>query len=89
MIAIGSDHGGYELKKEIIKHLTERGLSYKDFGTDSTESCDYPVYGGCKCSRIGRMREGNSDLRHGHRNFHHRKQNSGDSLRTLPRLFFR
>lgn len=44
MIAIGSDHGGYELKKEIIKHLTERGLSYKDFGTDSTESCDYPVY---------------------------------------------
>lgn len=45
MIAIGSDHGGYELKKEIMKHLTERGLEYRDFGTDSTASCDYPIYG--------------------------------------------
>ena len=42
MIAIGSDHGGYALKQEIMKHLTERGLEYKDFGT-YTE--DYPVYG--------------------------------------------
>ena len=45
MIAIGSDHGGYALKKEIIAHLTERGLAYKDFGTYNEESCDYPVYG--------------------------------------------
>ena len=45
MIAIGSDHGGYELKQEIMKHLAELGLEYKDFGTYTTDSCDYPVYG--------------------------------------------
>lgn len=45
MIAIGSDHGGFELKKEIMAHLDARGLEYKDFGTYSDESCDYPVYG--------------------------------------------
>lgn len=45
MIAIGADHGGYALKQEIIRHLEQRGLSYKDLGTHSEESCDYPVYG--------------------------------------------
>lgn len=45
MIAIGCDHGGYALKQEVMKHLTERGLEYKDFGTYSEDSCDYPVYG--------------------------------------------
>ena len=44
MIAIGSDHGGFRLKEEIIEHLKERNLVYKDFGTYSEESCDYPVY---------------------------------------------
>lgn len=44
MIAIGCDHGGYELKQEIMKHLDERGLEYKDFGTNSTASTDYPIY---------------------------------------------
>ena len=44
MIAIGCDHGGYALKEEIIKHLEDRGLDYKDFGCYSEESCDYPVY---------------------------------------------
>ena len=45
MVAIGSDHGGYELKQEIMKHLEERGIAYKDYGCFSEESCDYPVYG--------------------------------------------
>ena len=45
MIAIGSDHGGFELKQEIMAHLEKRGLEYKDFGTYTPESCDYPVYG--------------------------------------------
>ena len=44
MIAIGCDHGGYELKVEIIKHLEDRGIEYKDFGCDSTASVDYPLY---------------------------------------------
>ena len=45
MIAIGSDHGGFELKQEIMAHLKKRGLEYRDFGTYTPESCDYPVYG--------------------------------------------
>lgn len=44
-IAIGSDHVGLELKKEIIDYLVEKGIEVKDFGTDSPERCDYPVYG--------------------------------------------
>ena len=44
MIAIGSDHGGFELKKKLMEHLSERGFEYKDFGTYSSASCDYPVY---------------------------------------------
>lgn len=44
MIAIGSDHGGYSLKQVIMKHLDERGLEYRDYGTYSEESCDYPIY---------------------------------------------
>ena len=45
MYAIGSDHGGYALKQEIMNHLTERGIEYRDYGTFSTDSCDYPDYG--------------------------------------------
>ena len=44
MIAIGSDHGGYALKQQLMKHLTDLGLEYKDYGTYSEESCDYPIY---------------------------------------------
>ncbi len=44
MIAIGSDHGGYELKTEIMAHLKEKGIEFKDFGSYTKESCDYPVY---------------------------------------------
>ena len=45
MIAIGSDHAGYDLKVKVIRHLDELGLAWKDYGTDSEDSCDYPVYG--------------------------------------------
>ncbi len=44
MIAIASDHGGFKLKTEIMAHLDGRGLQYKDFGTYSEASCDYPEY---------------------------------------------
>ena len=43
MIAIGCDHGGYELKKEIEVYLDSRGLEYRDYGCDSTDSVDYPI----------------------------------------------
>ncbi len=45
MIAIGSDHGGFDLKESIKKHLEERGIEYKDFGTFNKDSCDYPDFG--------------------------------------------
>ena len=45
MLAIGSDHGGFYLKQAIMKHLDSRGIAYKDFGTSTPDSCDYPDYG--------------------------------------------
>ena len=44
-IAIGSDHGGFELKQEIIKHLTKKEIGFEDFGCFSEASCDYTDYG--------------------------------------------
>ncbi len=44
-IAIGSDHGGYELKDGLIKFMKEEGYEVLDLGTHSKESCDYPLIG--------------------------------------------
>lgn len=44
MIALGCDHGGYELKVAVKKYLDEKGMEYVDFGCDGLESVDYPVY---------------------------------------------
>ena len=44
-IGIGNDHSALEMKAEIIDFLRERGCVVVDYGTNSTESCDYPVYG--------------------------------------------
>ena len=44
MIAIGCDHGGYKLKEEIKKYFDEKEIEYKDFGTNSPERTDYPIY---------------------------------------------
>ena len=52
MIALGSDHGGYLYKEELKKHLDAKGIEYIDFGTDSTASCDYPVYAEKVCRAI-------------------------------------
>ena len=43
-IALACDHGGLNLKKEVIKYLGEHGYEYRDFGTYSQDSCDYPDY---------------------------------------------
>ena len=52
MIAIGCDHGGYELKQEIIKYLEEQDLEYLDLGTFTKESTDYPKYAKLVCKSI-------------------------------------
>ena len=44
-IVLASDHGGYDLKEVIKKHLTEKGYDIMDIGTNSEESVDYPDYG--------------------------------------------
>ena len=44
MIALGSDHAGLELKNAIKLHLDARNIEYKDYGTYSTDSCDYAVF---------------------------------------------
>lgn len=44
-IAIGNDHVGVEMKQEITAYLKEKGYEVINYGTDSTERCDYPVYG--------------------------------------------
>lgn len=51
-IVIGSDHAGYELKLKVIEHLEDRGITVTDVGTDSAESCDYPVFADALCKRI-------------------------------------
>ena len=45
MIALACDHGALELKEAIKAHLEARGLEYKDFGTYTKDSCDYPDFG--------------------------------------------
>lgn len=44
MIGLASDHAGYELKEYVKAYLEEKGLEYKDYGTYSEESCDYPDF---------------------------------------------
>lgn len=44
MIAIGADHGGFELKEKVRAFLDQEGIKYKDFGAYSTDSVDYPDY---------------------------------------------
>ncbi|MEZ5279988.1 MAG: ribose 5-phosphate isomerase B [Acidimicrobiales bacterium] len=49
-IAIGSDHAGFELKQHLVEYLRSEGHDVTDFGTNSTESCDYPPI----CAAVGR-----------------------------------
>ena len=44
MIALGSDHGGFPLKERIKAYLDKEGIAYRDYGCDSTDSCDYPIF---------------------------------------------
>jgi ribose 5-phosphate isomerase B len=51
-IIIGCDHGGLELKNEIISHLNKRGIEVVDVGTYTLDSCNYPDYAKALCTRI-------------------------------------
>jgi len=56
MIAIASDHAGYELKNKIKEHLEKIGLSVEDFGTFKSESVDYPDYGVLAARAVSQQR---------------------------------
>lgn len=51
-IIVGADHGGVELKDSIKKHLKEKGYEVVDVGTNSKDSCDYPVYAHRLCKKL-------------------------------------
>lgn len=51
-IAIASDHGGFELKEVIYKYLLDKGYTIENFGTNSPDSCDYPIYARKVCNAI-------------------------------------
>ena len=48
-VVIGCDHAGFELKGKVIEHLKNRGFEIQDVGTDSTASCDYPLFAKALC----------------------------------------
>lgn len=52
MLALGCDHGGYELKQEIKRYLDNHDISYLDLGTNSIASTDYPKYAKMVCQAI-------------------------------------
>ena len=58
-IVLGADHGGYELKNAIKAHLEARGFEAVDVGTNSGESCDYPVFASRLCKKL---QNGEADL---------------------------
>ena len=60
MIAIASDHGGYQLKEHLKAYLAAKGITCEDFGTNSTESCDDPVFGRAAAEAVssGRCEKG-------------------------------
>ena len=52
MIAIGADHGGFELKNVLIDYLSKKGNTVINLGTDSPESVDYPDYAQLCCGEV-------------------------------------
>ena len=51
-ITIGCDHAAYDMKLEVIRHLNERGIEVIDVGTNSSESCDFPVFAHAVCKNV-------------------------------------
>lgn len=61
-IAIGSDHAGFELKEKIVEYLTSNHYDFKDFGTFSTDSCDYPKIAQAVASEVSKKNYGRGIL---------------------------
>ncbi len=59
IIAVGCDHGAYQLKDKVVKHLTDNGFTVIDKGTNGPESVHYPIYAHEVCTEL---RNGNAEL---------------------------
>ena len=87
VIGIGNDHAAVDLKNEIKAYLEEKGYKVVNYGTDSSESCDYPVYGAlsslckssCECSQRRRSKTGNLNLWNRNRYLHRSQQSKWSS----------
>ena len=90
MIALGSDHGGLELKEAIKDLLAERGIAFEDCGTDNGDSVDYPDFGEKVARKVasGQRGERHTGVRHRHRHVHRRQQVSGSQGCTGHRPFY-
>lgn len=51
-ITVGCDHAAFDMKLEVIRHLNERGIEVIDVGTNSSESCDFPVFAHAVCKNV-------------------------------------
>ena len=51
-IVVGCDHAAYELKLKVVEHLKERGFEVTDVGTNSSDSCDYPIFADALCKKL-------------------------------------
>lgn len=51
-LSIGSDHAGYKYKEEVKKYLTDKGHQVFDVGTNSLDSCDYPIFGRAAAQKV-------------------------------------
>ena len=89
-IGIGNDHSALELKAEIIEFLKEKGHEVVDFGTDSSESCDYPKYGEAVGRAVVAKRSGlwNLDLRYRTGNISCSKQGQRSACSSLQRAVY-
>ena len=80
-LAIGCDHGGYELKQEMIQHLQSKGYEITDVGCDSPTSCDYPVY----AKKVTELIRSGEFVRHINR-VRRRRRKSGEKGRNMSDL---
>ena len=84
-VALAADHGGFELKEAVKRHLEERGIEYRDFGSHTGEAADYPDIAPARLRRRGegRVQPCAFVLRHRRGHQHRREQGERHSRMLL------
>ena len=90
MIALGCDHGGFDMKQIVIEYLEEKGIAYKDFGCYDKNSCDYPLFGKAAAEAVAKLDEEMSQVRvaimDGQKEFDERAQLVSQIMQNLQTL---